>query len=77
MALTCNIGAAGKAFRLKIGMASVFGGVILGILVTLGVLSSPIFWLPVAGSIFGGAFSIWEARAGWCVVRAMGFKTAI
>ena len=77
MALTCNIGAAGKAFRLKMGMASVFGGVILGILVTLGVLSSPIFWLPVAGSIFGGAFSIWEARAGWCVVRAMGFKTAI
>ena len=77
MALTCNIGAAGKAFRLKIGMASVFGGVVLGILVTLGVLSSPIFWLPVAGSIFGGAFSIWEARAGWCVVRAMGFKTAI
>ena len=77
MALTCNIGAAGKAFRLKMGMASVFGGVVLGILVTLGVLSSPIFWLPVAGSIFGGAFSIWEARAGWCVVRAMGFKTAI
>jgi hypothetical protein len=43
----------------------------------LGVFSSPLFWLPVAGSIFGGAFSIWEARAGWCVVRAMGFKTAI
>ena len=77
MALTCNIGAAGKAFRLKIGMASVFGGVVLGILVALGVLSSPIFWLPVAGGILGGAFSIWEARAGWCVVRAVGFKTAI
>ena len=77
MALTCNIGAAGKAFRLKTGIASVFGGLLLGLMTALGVFSSPLFWLPVAGSIFGGAFSIWEARAGWCVVRAMGFKTAI
>lgn len=77
MALTCNIGAAGKAFRFKVGMASVFGGIILGLLMALGALTSPIFWFPVAGSILGGAFSIWEARAGWCVVRAMGIRTSI
>lgn len=77
MALTCNIGAAGKAFRLKIGIASVLGGLILASLILFGVLSSPIFWLLVAGSVFGGAFSMWEARAGWCVVRAMGIRTAL
>lgn len=77
MALTCNIGAAGKAFRLKLGIVSVSGGVILGLMMVLGVLSSPIFWLPVTGCILGGAFSIWEARAGWCVVRAMGIRTSI
>jgi hypothetical protein len=46
-------------------------------MMVFGVLSSPIFWLLVTGSIFGGAFSMWEARAGWCVVRAMGIRTSI
>jgi hypothetical protein len=77
MALTCNIGAAGKAFRLKIGIVFVSGGIILGLMMVFSVLSSPIFWLLVTGSIFGGAFCMWEARAGWCVVRAMGIRTSI
>jgi hypothetical protein len=77
MALTCNIGAAGKAFRLKIGIASVLGGLLLTALMLFGILSSPIFWLPIAGSILGGAFSMWEARVGWCVVRAMGIRTSL
>jgi hypothetical protein len=76
MALTCNIGAAGKAFRLKIGIATVFVGLVLGFVTAIGVLPS-IAWVAVAGSLLGGAFSIFEARAGWCVVRAMGFKTAL
>ena len=76
MALTCNIGAAGKAFRLKIGIATVFSGLVLGFITAIGVLPS-IAWVAVAGSLLGGAFSIFEARAGWCVVRAMGFKTAL
>jgi hypothetical protein len=77
MALTCNIGAAGKAFRLKLGIALVSTGVILGLVMALDILSSSIFWLPVAGCILGGVFTIWEARAGWCVVRAMGIRTSI
>ncbi|MBL6884809.1 hypothetical protein N9M86_00660 [Euryarchaeota archaeon] len=76
MALTCNIGAAGKAFRLRIGIATVFGGLVLGLIAATGILPS-IAWVAVAGSLLGGSFSIWEARAGWCVVRAMGFKTAL
>mgnify|MGYP001173251010 FL=1 len=74
MALTCNIGAAGKAARLRVGIMAVAGGVLLAPLVAVGFLPS-VGWLAVAGSVAGGSFSIWEARAGWCVVRAMGFKT--
>ena len=29
------------------------------------------FWLA------GGAFAVFEARAGWCAVRAMGFRTPL
>jgi len=31
--------------------------------------------LGVTAMIIGGAFAIFEAKAGWCVVRALGFRT--
>jgi hypothetical protein len=36
-------------------------------------------WLWIAGgaAAFCGSFCIFEARAGWCAVRAMGFKTKV
>tara|TARA_B100001250_G_scaffold399234_1_gene408413 strand:+ start:96 stop:326 length:231 start_codon:yes stop_codon:yes gene_type:complete len=76
MALECNIGAAGKAARLRLGLLGVAGGVVLGILTAVGFLPS-LAWWGVLGSIAGGSFAIWEARAGWCIVRAMGFKTPV
>ena len=76
MALTCNINAAGKAARLRVGILAVAGGLGTALLVATGVLPT-IGWIAVAGSIAGGCFSIWESRAGWCVVRAMGFKTRL
>tara|TARA_B100001996_G_scaffold381146_1_gene369990 strand:+ start:360 stop:590 length:231 start_codon:yes stop_codon:yes gene_type:complete len=76
MALECNIGAAGKAARLRLGLLGVSGGVVLGILTAVGFLPS-LAWWGVLGSIAGGSFAIWEARAGWCIVRAMGFKTPV
>ena len=75
--MECNIGAAGKAVRLKLGIASVLGGLFLAVIILSGLLEGTIWWLGVAGAIFGGAFSIWEARAGWCIVRANGFKTPL
>ena len=51
-------------------------GLGLALLIGIGLLPS-IGWWAVAASIAGGTFSIWEARAGWCVVRAMGFKTRV
>ena len=76
MALKCNIGAAGKAARLRAGLLGVAGGLTLGLVTAVGVLPT-LAWWAVLGSIAGGSFAIWEARAGWCVVRAMGFKTPV
>ena len=75
--MQCNIGAKGKAARLKMGILAMVFAIVLAILVIAGVLSSALWWYPVAAITFGGAFSIFEARAGWCVIRAMGFKTPI
>ena len=75
--MQCNIGAKGKAVRLKMGLRALGFAVILGILILTGLLSSSLWWYPFGAIVFGGAFTIFEARAGWCVVRAMGFKTSI
>ena len=75
--MQCNIGAKGKAARLKMGILAISFAIVLSILVLTGVLSSNLWWYPVAAVTFGGAFAIFEARAGWCVIRAMGFKTPI
>ena len=74
MALECNIDAAGKAARLKVGIFGVTVGIGLALVTAIGILPS-IAWWGVLASIAGGTFTIWEARAGWCVVRAMGFQT--
>ena len=77
MAFECNIDARGKAARLRLGILGIIGGVLLGITTFIGILPTTIGYVMMGGSIAGGLFSIWEARMGWCVVRAMGFKTKI
>ena len=66
-----------KRHGLKLGIAAVLGGLILAGIILSGLLDGTIWWLGVAGAIFGGAFAIWEARVGWCIVRAIGFKTPL
>ena len=77
MSRVCNIDSKGKVVRFITGIIAVFSGLIMALMITQNVLPSEIYWVPVIGSIIGGTFSIWEARAGWCVVRAMGIKTPI
>lgn len=77
MVFECNIDARGKAARLRMGMLGVAGGVLLGLTTLTGILPTTIGYMMAAGSIGGGAFAMWEARMGWCVVRAMGFKTRL
>ena len=62
--LECNIDGKGQLARFLGGVASILGALVLG-------------WYAVLGAVFGGAFAIWEARAGWCIVRALGFKTPL
>ena len=73
--MECNIDDAGKAMRLKLGIVTVLAG--LGILLGFLLLdfSFGIEWIIPLGMIGGGAFSMFEGWAGWCVVRAIGIKT--
>jgi hypothetical protein len=76
MALTCNIDAKGKLVRLTYGVVMVAAGLAMVAWWAWGSGA----WLPwtVSGAVVAfGAFGVFEARAGWCVVRAMGFKTAV
>ena len=76
MALTCNIDARGKVVRLVSGATLLVIGLVM---LFLWALRSDGAWpwvVTVAG-LAGGAFAVFEARAGWCVVRAMGFKTPV
>ncbi|MEM1210054.1 MAG: hypothetical protein AAGI54_12380 [Planctomycetota bacterium] len=75
--MACNIDSKGKAVRLLIGGLTVIAAVLLTVLAFAGVL--PTFpWVIVAvAAALGGAFAVYEGWAGWCAVRAMGFKTPI
>ena len=73
MALTCNIDARGKVVRLIYGMVMLLIGAAL-IWWAWGTVSW-VRWGLAGVCVIGGAFGIFEARAGWCVVRAMGIKT--
>ncbi|MDG1546410.1 MAG: hypothetical protein P8Q55_03370 [Candidatus Poseidoniaceae archaeon] len=75
--MQCNIGAKGKAVRMKMGIIAMVFALFLTILVLTEILASTLWGYPIAAIAFGGAFAIFEARAGWCVIRAMGFKTPL
>jgi hypothetical protein len=74
MALTCNIDARGKVVRLIYGIIFLLLGVALTIWWAWA-SASVLRWGIAGACVAMGAFSIFEARAGWCVVRAMGIKT--
>ena len=75
--MECNISDKGRLARLYTGIVAIIFGLVLALLTTLSVLPTALGWIAVAGSIFGGAFAIFEARKGWCIVRAIGFKTPL
>ena len=77
MALECNIDAKGKAVRLIGGVFSLVAGLVSVVFSTTGIVDQQLGLVVSGGLIFGGAFAIFEARAGWCVVRALGFKTPL
>ena len=76
MSLTCNIDARGKAVRLLFGIVSlvVCIGMLLGWALPFG---GALSWTITVLVLVCAAGAIFEARAGWCVVRAMGIRTPI
>jgi hypothetical protein len=76
MPLQCNIDSRGKAVRLINGAIVLAIGILLAAFWAWG-SHSALAWAISAACVLGGAFMLFEARAGWCVVRAMGFKTPL
>jgi len=77
VALVCNIDRRGRIYRLRIGLVLSGLGLVTGL---LGVLvSSGGRWSWVLGAVLlaAGLFSLFEAWRGWCVARAIGFKTRV
>jgi hypothetical protein len=74
--MQCNIDARGKAVRLIYGIIGVTVGIVLLLAWALP-RGGWVAWTVTGVTVAAGAFSIFEARAGWCAVRAMGFKTRI
>lgn len=72
--MQCNIDAKGKRARFIYGAIMLLIGVILLLAWALPT-SSSFAWIVTILVILSGAFGLFEARAGWCAVRAMGFKT--
>jgi len=75
--MQCNIDAKGKAVRMISGIVVTILSVIVLVLCAFAVLES---WIACAigGLLLAcGVFQIFEAKAGWCIVRAMGFKTPV
>ena len=74
--MQCNIDKRGRVLRTTMGVVTVLVGAGLVAAALLDRLSP---WAIYAGiaAVLGGAFMIFEGVNGWCVVRAMGFKTPI
>ncbi|MCP3903055.1 MAG: hypothetical protein GY715_05400 [Planctomycetes bacterium] len=75
--MQCNIDARGRAARLAGGIIALVAGIVLAALRGLDVLPGVWPWIVAAALMAFGAFGIFEARAGWCALRAMGFKTRL
>jgi uncharacterized membrane protein len=70
----CNIDAKGKRIRLLYGILLLILGIALALLWAHH-SASPLRWIVSIAVITAGAFAIFEARKGWCAIRAMGFRT--
>ena len=73
----CNIGAKGRRVRFVGGAFTILASIIFAILLATETISLGFGWYLVVGLFIGGSFAIYEARAGCCIVRAMGIKTPL
>ena len=76
MPLTCNIDSRGKMLRMIMGLIFLLDGITL-MFVWGWRTGSHVGWITSIVMILAGAFMIFEARNGWCALRAMGMKTPV
>jgi hypothetical protein len=74
--MQCNIDNRGRVARIITGILTAAVGIGLIAAAQIGSLATWATWAGL-GCLAGGAFSIFEGLKGWCVVRALGFKTPI
>ncbi len=75
MGLVCNIDQRGRRVRLVAGITTD----VLGCgLIIAGIITNSAMLLG-AGVVacLGGGFMVFEGAAGWCALRALGFKTKL
>jgi hypothetical protein len=77
VALVCNIDRAGRIHRLRVGLVLSGLGLLVALLSLLMTSGGRWPWVLGALLLAGGLFSLFEAWRGWCVARAMGFKTRV
>lgn len=78
MALSCNIDRRGRLARLLYGLGMLVGGLILlwqWAIPAATPAAMLVSWFVTICVTVAGLFAVFEARAGWCVMRAMGFRT--
>jgi hypothetical protein len=72
--MQCNIDNRGRVARIITGILTAGVGIGLIAAAQVGGLAAWAFWAGL-GCLAGGGFSLFEGVKGWCVVRALGFKT--
>jgi hypothetical protein len=76
MKLACNIDRRGRAIRWTGGWVMItLGAVLLAAWAVPG--GGACAWTGSVTLLGAGVFCLFESRAGWCAVRAMGFKTRV
>jgi hypothetical protein len=76
MPFACNIDKKGRIARLIYGLTFLAAGGLLALGWALH-SASPMRWTVAGGCAVAGAFGIFEAVRGWCVMRAIGVKTPL
>ena len=74
MAMSCNIDRKGRMARLISGIVLIIAAIVLAF-TWARQTESWVAWLVSVATIGLGLFQVFEAWKGWCVMRAMGFKT--
>lgn len=75
--MQCNIDARGKAVRLVFGLVGLLASAFVAALAIAGVTPLEIGLIVALLLAMGGAFGVFEGWKGWCVLRAMGFRTPL